>query len=134
MGRIKSFFSKVGEGVKRGATKVFQFGKGIVEKSGHIIRPAVDIAGKVSGVLSHLPGTVGTVGKAFSKGIDYVKGITNMLPNSKAKDIINSATNKIDDKGRSLIDKGQRYAIDVKNKTIPWVDAGIGIVKKVGGG
>lgn len=133
MGKFLNFFKNIGQGIKRGATKVVDFVKNKAAPAiGRIVRPAIDIASKVGGFMSVLPGKFGKYGELFHKGADAVREITNLLPNSQAKDKINDAVNTIDDGGGSLINKAQQGIERFNNITQPWLNSGINIARRIG--
>jgi len=134
MGRIKNFFKKIGQGIKNGATKVYNFGKGVVQKVGHVLRPVADIAEKVGGVMSALPGKAGMIGSGLAAGGATVKTITDLLPESKAKTKLNEALDKTLNKGQEYINKGAGIINDINNKTQPWLKAGTDISRKIADG
>ena len=92
MGRIGKFFNNTINGVKKWATKIWNFGNNVVSKVGHVLKPVASIAEKVGGVMSALPGKAGLIGTALAKGGSVVRNITSLLPDSTAKTKINPTT------------------------------------------
>ena len=134
MGKIGKFFKKLWGGVKKGATKVWNFGKKAVQKVGHVLRPVADVAEKVGGMMSNLPGKAGLIGTGLAAGGSTVKAITDMLPESKAKTKIEEAINKGVDTGQQWINKGTGLINDVNNKVQPWIKSGVDISRKIADG
>ena len=134
MGKFGDFFKKVWTGIKKGATKVWDFGKGAVQKIGHLLRPAADIAGKVGGFLSMLPGKAGKFGKLFESGGKAVKTITDMLPESQAKTKIQDALDKGIDTGQRYIKQGTEKLTQFSDKVHPWRDSGTRIARTIADG
>jgi len=134
MGKIGKFFKKLAGGIKKGATKVWNFGKTAVQKVGHVLRPLADVAEKVGGLMSNLPGKAGMIGTGLAAGGSTVKTITDMLPDSKAKTKIEEALNKGLDTGQQWINKGTDVLNKVNNKAQPWIHAGVDISRKLADG
>ena len=134
MGKFGQFFRKIGEGIKKGATKVFDWSRNAVQKVAKVIRPAADIASKFGGLMRLVPGKFGKFGDLIYKGSEYAKGITNMLPNSKAKDKINEAIDKGVNSGQNLINKASEGVQRFNNITQPWIDSGVNIARHIANG
>ena len=131
MGKIGKFFSKVFEGVKKGATKVWNFGKKVVEKTGRVLRPAADIASKIGGFMKFLPGKAGKIGELLHGGASAIKKYTSLLPDSKAKTMIEQSIDKGVDTGQKLLNKGADVMNKVNDKAQPWIDSGVNISRKL---
>ena len=131
MGKIGKFFKKVWGGVKKGATKVWDVGKKVVEKAGHVLRPAADIAEKAGKFMSILPGKFGKFGQALDGGGRAIKTMTDMLPDSQAKTKLNEYIDNGINKGHSAIDRGKSILNDVNNKTQPWIRSGVDITRHI---
>ena len=67
---IKSFFKKVGRGIKKVAGKVWSGVKKVGAVVGKVAKP-------VLGVMSHLPGIAGTIGEYGKKGIEAVEKLVD---------------------------------------------------------
>ena len=134
MGKVGRFFKKLWGGVKKGATKVWGFGKKVVQKVGHVLRPVADVAEKVGGLMSNLPGKAGLIGTGLAAGGSTVKTIADMLPDSKAKTKIEEAISKGVDTGQQWINKGTGIINDVNNKVQPWIHSGVKIGRKIADG
>ena len=134
MGKIKNFFRKIGEGIKKGATKVWNWSKNVVQKVAKIARPVADVASKVGGAMSALPGKAGAIGTGLAAGGETIKQITDLLPNSTAKDKINNAIDKGLDTGQQFINRGALFATNLNNKFQPWINATSNIANKVADG
>jgi len=130
---IGSFFKKVWSGVKHGATKVWDFGKKVVEKGGRILRPAIDIARKAAGFMSMLPGKAGKFGEMFKRGTDFAKHLTDMLPDSQAKKKIEEAIDKGSDNGQRYIQQATDKITQFNDRVQPWLRSGVQIGEKVAG-
>ena len=131
MGKIGKFFSNSLGGLKKGATKVWSFGKNVVGKVGHVLRPIANVAEKVGGVMKALPGKAGMIGSLIQGGASAIKNITGLLPDSKAKTMIEQSIDKGVDTGQKIINKGADVLNKVNNKTQPWIDAGVNITRKL---
>jgi len=98
MGRIGSFFNRLGNGIKN-------FGSRAIGGLSHIAPKIVKGASFISGVLSHLPGTLGTAAGIVHKGLDVAGKAISALPSSKFKNKleslngnVNAAVSKIEPK------------------------------------
>ena len=131
MGKVGKFFSNSLGGLKRGATKVWSFGKNVVGKAGHVLRPMADVAEKVGSVMRALPGKAGMIGSLIQGGASAIKNITNMLPDSKAKTMIEQSIDKGVDTGQRILNKGVDVVNRVNDKTQPWINSGINITRKL---
>jgi hypothetical protein len=109
-GGIKKVGSKVGQGFKKAGRWVADKGKKVI-----------GLAQKGLGVLGMLPGKLGMIGKVGSAGLSVVKGITDQIPNQKAKDAINGVINKSEDLMNKGIQKGSELAQKAQEKATPWV-------------
>lgn len=134
MGKFANFFKKIGAGIKKGATKVWNFGKKVVSKVGKVIRPIADIASKVGGIMSSLPGKAGLIGTGLAAGGSAVKGLVEMLPDSQAKTKLNEVINKGVDTGQNLIARGAAAMNNVNNKVQPWLNSGVNISRAIADG
>ena len=134
MGKFANFFKKIGSGIKQGATKVWDWTRNALHKVGKITRPLADVAAKVGGTMSALPGKAGSIGTGLAAGGEAVKAITDMLPNSAAKDKINESINKGLDTGQQYINKGIDFMNNVNNKALPWINAGVNISNAIADG
>ena len=117
---IGKFFKNAWNGVKRGATKVWEGSKKVIPKVVDVIKRAPEYVDKAGRVLSLLPGKYGKIGDLISKGSNFIKPLINQLPDSKAKEKINEYYNK-----------GENQVRDVYNKVKPWVNASGNIGNKV---
>ena len=131
MGKVGKFFSNSLSGLKKGATKVWNFGRNTVGKVGHVLRPMANIAEKVGGVMSALPGKAGMIGSLIHGGASALKNITGMLPDSKAKTMIDQSINKGVNTSQRLLNKGVDVINNVNQKTQPWINAGVNITRKL---
>ena len=132
MGKFANFFKKIGKGIKKGVTKVWNFGKKVVEKAGKIARPVADVVSKVGGAMSALPGKAGAIGTGLAAGGSAVKAITDLLPDSQAKTKINESINKVVDTGQNAINKGVGYMNNFNDKAQPWIKSSEQIIRKIG--
>ena len=134
MGKFANFFKKIGKGIKKGATKVWNWSKGAVQKVGKILRPAAEVASKVGGAMSALPGKAGAIGTGLAAGGETIKSITNMLPDSQAKTKINEAIDKGINAGQDYLHKGIVNIQGANNKLLPWLNSGVNIANRVADG
>ena len=131
MGRIGRFFKKVWGGIKKGATKVWDVSKNVIQKVAKIARPVADVAQNIGGALSALPGKAGLIGTGLAAGGAAVKGITNMLPDGAAKDKINESIDKVVDTGQNAVNKVSEGIQRFNNVAQPWINSGVRIANKV---
>ena len=131
MGKFGNFVKNISSGIKKGATKVWEVGRNTVQKVGKVIKPAAEIAAKVGGFMSMLPGKAGLVGKLISTGGEAVKRYTNMLPDSKAKDKINESINKVVDTGQNVVNRASEGIQRFNNITQPWINSGVNIARQL---
>lgn len=100
MGRIKDFFKKIGRGLKKA-------GRWIKDKVfpaiGRVVKPVLSVIGL-------LPGKIGMVGKIGSAVTNLIHEGVNNIPNKDARDKINGAIAKGNEKFQGVIDKGKEYA------------------------
>ena len=132
MGRIKNFFSRIGNGIKSGATKVWNGVRNGIGYVGRIAKPLSSMALGAGSILGRIPGTVGLVGKALQGGGAVLKSLTDSLPNSSVKEKINNAIEKGLNYGNSAINKAQNYANTISNTGQNYLYAGANIANKVG--
>ena len=88
MGRIGSFFNRLGNGIRN-------FGSRAIGGLSHIAPKVVKGASFVSGILSKLPGTLGTAAGAIHKGLDFASKAISALPSSKFKDKLESLNENV---------------------------------------
>ena len=132
MGRIGRFFKNIWNGVKNGATKVWNFGKNVVApKIVKVIKKIPEIVDKVTGITSLIPGKAGLVSSLINRGANAVKGLTDMLPDGQAKTKINEAINKGVDTGQNIIDKGTNAITNITNKAQPWLNTATNISRRL---
>jgi hypothetical protein len=90
MGRIGSFFNKLGQGIK-------SFGSRAIGGLSHIAPKIVKGASFISGALSHMPGAIGTAAGAVHKGLDFANKAISALPSSRFKDKLEALNGKVND-------------------------------------
>ena len=56
-----------------------------LNRVGRLVKPGVAIAGKIANGMALLPGTIGTVAKVASAGINNVKQFIDKIPNESIK-------------------------------------------------
>lgn len=97
---IKSFFKKIGNGIKKA-------GRFVRDK----VLPVVGrIAKPVLNVLGALPGHIGMVGKLGSAITGVIHQATDKIPNEQIRDKINSVVDKGEQGFKKIVDTGQNYA------------------------
>jgi len=102
-------FSKIGSAVKRVATKA----GGMIKAGAKKVLPVVmNIAEKGTNLLSHLPGTIGTVAGMANKGLNAVRNVISSVPNEKARNALTNAVNR----GQNLVNSGQTAATNISNR------------------
>ena len=97
---LKSFFKKIGQGLKK-------VGRFVKDKA----LPAIGrIAKPILNVMSLIPGKIGAIGQIGSAVTSALHGITEKIPNKDVGDKIDNVINKGNDKFQTVIDKGKQYA------------------------
>ena len=97
---LKSFFQKIGQGLK----KVGRFVKDkALPAIGRIAKPIFNIMGMI-------PGKIGAIGQVGSAVTSVLHGITEKIPNKDVREKIDNVINKGNDKFQTVIDKGKQYA------------------------
>ena len=96
-------FSKVGGGIKRVLQRTGSIVKEGIKRAAPVV---LNLAQKGTSLLSHAPGMIGTVAGLANKGINMVKGVVDNIPNSAARDKINSVLNQ----GQSAVNRGEDKA------------------------
>ena len=109
---IKTFFNKIGQGLKK-------FGRFVKDKAipfaGRIAKPILNVMGM-------LPGQVGMIGKIGSAITNTLTGITDKIPNKDVRDKLNNVIDKgnngfqkIVDKTQTIVDTGQNMVEAAKD-------------------
>ncbi len=107
---IKKFFKKVGSGIQRAASWTkdkFHKTVNVVKKFG---KPVLNVANKISGVLSMVPGTVGAVATAVNAGTGIANSVLDQLPSGKVKSKVTNVVNKATTQANTGVSKAQQYA------------------------
>lgn len=122
---IKSFFSKIGNGLKAGYNWVRNTAVPFVQNKvlpavSRIIKPALGFA-------SMLPGKIGQFGKIGQGIADTVTNIADKIPNAGVRDKITGFVNKINDKVQGGVNKGQ----DIANRANDTINKGIGVATDI---
>ena len=103
---LKSFFKKVGNGIKKA-------GRWVRDKAlpavGRIVKPVMN-------VISMLPGKIGMIGKIGSAITGVLHNATDKIPNKDARDKINHVIDQGNTNFNRFIDKGQQITKDMNNK------------------
>ena len=103
---LKSFFKKVGNGIKKA-------GRWVRDKAlpavGRIVKPVMN-------VISMLPGKIGMIGKIGSAITGVLHSATDKIPNKDARDKINHVIDQGNTNFNRFIDKGQQITKDMNNK------------------
>ena len=131
MGKFSNFFKKIGQGIKKGATKIWDGAKKVIPRVVDVVKRLPEYADKAGRILSLLPGKYGKFGQLFQKGSQFVKPLIDKLPDGKAKDKIQQFTDNAIDKGNQLIDKGGGIINDVTRRVQPWIRAGGDISRSI---
>ena len=101
--------SKIGSAVKKIGSRAGSLIKTGAKK---IVPIVLGVASKGSQILSHLPGTIGTVASLANKGITAVKNVIDGIPNLKARDTLNNVVNR----GQSAVNNAQNTATNISNR------------------
>lgn len=131
MGKFANFFKKIGQGIKKGATKIWDGAKKVIPRVVDVIKRAPEYADKAGRFLSLLPGKYGKFGELLHKGSQFVKPMIDVLPDSKAKEKINEYYNKGESKVQEIYDKGGGIIDDINKKAQPWIHAGGDIARRL---
>ena len=107
MGRLGSFFSNVGSGIKN-------FGLRIGSTFNKSAPKALHYGRLITGGLSKLPGVIGTAAGIVHRGMNYADNIINSLPDSNLKDKLKS----LEKNGTEFINKAERKANDIGNSAV----------------
>lgn len=111
---IKSFFKKIGQGIKKA-------GRWVRDKAlpfvGRIAKP-------ILGMIGALPGKIGMIGKIGSAVTGVLHGAAEKIPNQGVRDKLNRYIDQGSYKFNHVIDKGKEFSDDVNKK--------IGVVRDVG--
>ena len=107
MGRLGSFFSNVGTGIKNFGLRVGSTFNKIAPKALHYGR-------LITGGLSKLPGVIGTAAGIVHRGMSYADNIINSLSDSNLKDKLKS----LEKNGTEFINKAERKANDIGNSAV----------------
>ena len=107
MGRLGSFFSNVGSGIKN-------FGLRVGSTFNKIAPKALRYGRLITGGLSKLPGVIGTAAGIVHRGMSYADNIINSLPDSNLKDKLKS----LEKNGTEFINKAERKANDIGNSAV----------------
>jgi hypothetical protein len=103
-GAIKSFAKKAASTVKRGVQAAV---------------PAIVSVGRAGlGVLSKVPGTIGSTARAINTGLDVAKKVINKIPNEKVRDKLNNFVSGAGSKTNNVLDKvssAAKTGIDMAN-------------------
>ena len=94
-------------------------------------KPVANFASTAGQILSVLPGRIGEFGRAFNKGVNVVKDLVNLLPNSNAKEKINNAINNGSDWVNDKFDRGRQITENVNNTVQPWIHSGTQIADRL---
>ena len=134
MGKFGQFFKNALDGAKRGATKIWNAGSNIVQKVSKVARPAVELASKFGGFMKNLPGKAGEIGDMINRGANAIKNITDLLPNSEAKNKINNAIDRGKDYSQNVINRATEGINRFNNITQPWINSAKQISNYLPGG
>ncbi len=107
---VKKFFKKIGSGIKKAASWTkdkFHKTVNVVKKFG---KPVLNVANKISGMLSMVPGEVGMVASAVNAGTGIANSVLDQLPSGKVKNKITNVVNKASNKANDGVSKAQQYA------------------------
>ena len=103
---LKTFFKKVGNGIKKA-------GRWVRDKAlpavGRIVKPVMN-------VISMLPGKIGMIGKLGTAITGVLHSATDKIPNKDARDKINHVIDQGNTNFNRFIDKGQQITKDMNNK------------------
>ncbi len=102
---VKKFFKKVGSGIKKAASWTkdkFHKTVNVVKKFG---KPVLNVANKVSGMLSMVPGEVGMVASAINAGTGIANSVLDQIPSGKVKNKVTNVVNKASSKANEYAEK-----------------------------
>ena len=128
---IASFFKAAGNFIKSGGVKkLIRGGIEAFKKVQPHIRRAID---KGSKFMIKLPGYIDQGKRIYDGGRAFVRDITDALPNSRAKDKINSALDKFDNKVETFTDKGRSFADSAQQRVLPIMNSTNRVIDKLNG-
>jgi len=131
MGKFGNFFKKIGQGIKKGATKIWDGAKKVIPRVVDVVKRLPEYADKAGRVLSLLPGKAGMLGQLIHQGGQFVKPLIDKLPDGRAKEKIQQYSDKVIDKGENAVNKFSRGLNDFNNKAQPWIRAGGDISRSI---
>lgn len=96
-----------------------------LNRVGRLVKPGVAIAGKIANGMALLPGTIGTVAKVASAGINNVKQFIDKIPNESIKNTLNSYVSKGEEHLNKGLGTANNYVRDVNDSintnVKPWL-------------
>lgn len=116
VGRI----AKVFKGGGRLAKNIIDRGRQIIGKVSPFVKKGFEFAQRI-------PGFINNAKRKKEQVSDDIKGVVDMLPNSKIKDKIQNIVNRGDQAVDRVIDKGR----EMSDKAMPWVNSGYDIARRV---
>jgi len=125
-------FRNVWNGAKTGATKTYGALKKGAQFVGRLSKPIANIATTAGGILGVLPGQIGLIGKALASGGNFIKSLTDSLPNSSVKDKINSAIDRGINYTNNATNRAQTFINADNTKVSPYIQAAPQISNKFG--
>ena len=109
VGRI----AKVFKGGGRLAKNIIDRGRQIIGKVSPFVKKGFEFAQRI-------PGFINNAKQKKEQVSSDIKGVVDMLPNSKIKDKIQNIVDRVIDKGREISDKA-----------MPWVNSGYDISRRI---
>ena len=116
VGRI----AKVFKGGGRLAKNIIDRGRQIIGKVSPFVKKGFEFAQRI-------PGFINNAKQKKEQVSSDIKGVVDMLPNSKIKDKIQNIVNRGDQAVDRVIDKGR----EMSDKAMPWVNSGYDIARRV---
>lgn len=116
VGRIAKAF----KGGGRLAKNVIDKGRQIIGKVSPFIKKGFEFAQRI-------PGFINNAKQKKEQVSSDIKGVVDMLPNSKIKDKIQNIVDRGDQAVGRVIDKGR----EISDKAMPWVNSGYDISRRI---
>ena len=120
---IASIVGRIAKAFKGGG----RLAKNVIDKCRKFIGKVSPFINKVFEFSQRIPGYINNAKRKKEQVSDDIKGVVDILPNSKIKDKIQNIVNRGDQAVDRVIDKGR----EMSDKAMPWVNSGYDIARRV---
>ena len=128
---IASIFKGIGTFFKNGGVKkLIERGVDLYRKTAPHFKKAIDGGSKF---LIKLPEYMDKGKRIYDGGKGLIKEITDTLPDGRAKDKINDAMNRIDNKVNNITDKGYKLINGAQQRILPIMGGAGRVIDKLNG-